>query len=177
MDETTIMAMDGLTQSVRWEMARLLKEAHGDRTRASELALRRLLDDELVSKSELEVLTKIVRVGGEAANGKRDPQDAYIEVRRLQYKVMAAPRPSPAALSLAATMADSYVSIVDSSDGSSTVVFAKKAGRFEDLGGLIGTAVGGHFGGGAGAVLGGKIGSAVGGAVDDCLDDDDDNPS
>ncbi len=173
MDEGTVMAMDGLTQAVRWEMARLLKDAHGDRTRAMELALKGLLDDELVSKSELEILTQMLRVGDEAAGGKRDPQEAYIEVRRLQYKAMAAPRPSPAALGLASTMADSYVSIVDYGDGSSSVVFAKKAGRYEELGGLIGTAIGGKFGGTAGAYVGGKIGSAVGGAVDDCLSDDD----
>jgi len=161
-------AIGDLNMAVKWEVARIRREANGDPTTALKLGLGELVKQDIISDNELRTLSRIVELDDEIGREETTPERAYIEVRRIHYELLRSRNASPFALSFAARAAASYISI-DENGGESKVVFAK-AGRFERIGQIAGGVIGGALGGADGAVIGGQLGGEIGGAVDECLD-------
>lgn len=153
------------------ETRRIMREARGNRKKAGELVLKKLHKLELITEAELKSLSKVAEIGFGSAKGDREPEQAYVEVRRIYDEMLAEGQASPTALAIASAEAGSYVSVDD--DGEPGVTF-KKTSNWEGTLSKAGALIGAHYGGAGGAALGAAIGGVIGKAVDECLEEDTD---
>jgi len=147
------------------EVERIIKETKGDALAQMKLLLGMLRERNLINDKEVTALSQAATAGHEAGAGKKSPQAAYFEVRKLHNKLLASPGTSPVALTLASSAVGSY-SITQGSDGE-TVVIKKSSGGWEGRGAAAGAIIGSIWGPLGGAV-GGAVGGLVGHVVDEC---------
>jgi len=159
-----------LQSAVSRESARIVREAKGDRLKASKIILARLQKMGFISDAEVPVLGRICEEGFAASSGKKEASAAYHEVRKAYDKLLLDPGTSPVALAFASASAGSYVAVDASEGGGSTgVVYKKSGGNWQETLAGAGAAIGGILGGPAGAGLGTIIGGVTGKIVDECL--------
>ena len=149
----------GLTDFIhaaRSEALRVIKDSKGDVVVEYETILRRLEDQELITKQETTLLLRLYKANYRATQGKLDPQKAFFAARKAYTSLAADGKASPLAVRAASLAVGAY----DLSEGSQgTVVIAAYKTNYTVLGGLIGGAIGGS--------LGMAIGAAVGSIVDE----------
>ncbi|AXJ09470.1 hypothetical protein [Arthrobacter sp. PM3] len=161
-----------LQSAVARETGRIIREANGDRLKATKIVLDKLVEMGLITESELPVLAGICEEGFAATSGKKDAAAAYHEVRKAYDEMLLKPGASPVALAFASASAGSYVATDGGEDGGggTTVVYKKSGGNWQETLAGAGAAIGGILGGAAGAGLGTVIGGVAGKIVDECLD-------
>lgn len=162
-----------LQSAVSRETARIMREAKGDRLKATKIILDKLLEMGLITEAELPVLGRICDEGFAASSGKKEAAAAYHAVRKAYDKLLLEPGASPVALAFASASAGSYV-VGDASDGGEDsggtgVTYKKSGGNWQETLAGAGAAIGGILGGPAGAGLGTIIGGVTGKIVDECL--------
>lgn len=162
------VGVSDLQQATRSEVARIIKETKGDALAQSKLLLERLHERNLITDTEVKLLSRMAEVGRAAGAQKGSAQAAYFESRDVLNGLLAGGGASPVALVLASSAVGSY-SISEDRDGSGTVVMAKTSTEWEDRGKLAGALIGSTWGPG-GAVIGGAVGGVVGAVVDECLE-------
>jgi hypothetical protein len=161
-----------LQSAVSRETARIMREAKGDRLKATKLILDKLLEMGLITEADLPVLVRICEEGFAASSGKKEASAAYHEVRKSYDQLLLQPGASPVALAFASASAGSYVSgdvAEDGGGGSTGLVYKKSGGNWQETLAGAGAAIGGILGGPAGAGLGTIIGGVTGKIVDECL--------
>jgi hypothetical protein len=161
-----------LQGAVSRETARIMREAKGDRLKATKIILDKLLEMGLITEAELPVLGRICEEGFAASSGKKEASAAYHTVRESYDKLLLEPGASPVALAFASAAAGSYVvadAAADGGGGSAGVVYKKSGGNWQETLAGAGAAIGGILGGPAGAGLGTVIGGVTGKIVDECL--------
>lgn len=151
------------------ESRRIMREAHGDRLVACQMLMSKLASLELITADEAGVLSKVTALGFEATAGRLDAESAYLQVRGIFDEMLASGRATPVALAIASAATGSYLG-VEETNGSTSVVFKKSGGNWQDTLTGVGAAIGGIIGGASGAGLGAVIGGAAGKVVDECID-------
>ncbi|MDN4645064.1 hypothetical protein [Arthrobacter sp. PsM3] len=158
-----------LQSAVARETGRIMREAKGDRLRATKIILDKLLEMGLITESEVPVLAGICEEGFAATSGKKDAAAAHHEVRKAYDEMLLKPGASPVALAFASASAGSYLATDGTEGGGTTVVYKKSGGNWQETLAGAGAAIGGILGGPAGAGLGTVIGGVTGKIVDECL--------
>jgi hypothetical protein len=163
------VGVSDLQHAARTEVKRIIEETKGDALAQTKLLVKRLRELDFLTNSEVEPVVRLAELGHQAGIGETSATEAYLESRRLYDELLASGKASPVALVLASSAVGSY-STAEASDGSGSVIFAKRSNDWEHRGAAAGAIIGGAIGGVAGAAIGGAVGGIVGAAVDECTD-------
>jgi hypothetical protein len=146
------------------ELARLLKEARGNRAKAVKSVLERLHALSIINDADLRSLTRMFELGFKAADANGSVARQYFDARQLYDEMLATGTSTSTALALAASSIGSYQTV---SEGETGVIYKTSSTSYKQELAIAGAAIGGLFGQPAfGAIIGGTIGAIV----DDCKD-------
>jgi hypothetical protein len=166
-----------ISQMIDTEIRSLLREARGNRPRATKMGLQRLLEYELITAHDQQRLEKVSDTLFAAIGGKQDAITAYRDIQAIYQQLVLDKSSSPVAVLLANNAQNSFVAEAPNPDqtGVAFSIVVRSPGTAAGfIGGMVGGFVGGLIaGGGAGAIVGAFVGGIVGGVVGYCAEGDD----
>lgn len=162
------------------EIARAIgREVDGDPYKGAAVALKRLVEQEIITPRELDQLEELLDCLREAAGKRNVPIAVTRRARGIYLMLLSDPRSSLPALAIASGVSSLVAPRIKGDDGDDDsppvvyLTFEEGVGVGAAIGGAAGAAIGALGGGPAGAVAGAAIGTVVGGIVGGaCADED-----
>lgn len=159
------------------EVKKIQAETKGDPSRTLGAAIKKLLDQGLVSKDDAALLSDIVGDIISARKGKQPVEDATENIRSIYLDLLAKPGQTGVAVAIASVCASGPVAGKPGAKGGDGAVAKMTASDTVDVGlaggALAGALIGGAIGGLGGAAIGGVIGGIIGTAGGLCAAEDD----